>query len=118
MNWARRYQWNRHLLSLIACVVGILIPLVQYHFRRFDDNTFTSWALIFSTTSPVKFFLALAAGAALDSLVAGISFPFPRALGLFLAGFSLSAFFWSLPEVNVSASRYVTQANHLELFGI
>ncbi len=36
---------------------------------------------------------------------------------LFLTSFALSAIFWKTPEVIVDASRYFTQAKHLEIYG-
>jgi 4-amino-4-deoxy-L-arabinose transferase-like glycosyltransferase len=74
--------------------------------------------MVFITTSPVIFFLTLAPCIALASLAARISFPFPRSLFLFFACCIVTAFFWGVAEVNISASRYVTQAKHLEIYGI
>jgi len=118
MNWPRRYEWKHYSVPALAILISVVIPLLQYYFRRFDNNTFTSWGLVFTTTPPVKFFLILVPGIVLASLAIRISFPFPRSLFLFLACAIVTAFFWGAAEVNVSASRYVTQAKHLELYGI
>ena len=37
---------------------------------------------------------------------------------LFLSSFAIAAIFWREPEVIVDASRYFTQAKHLELYGV
>ena len=36
---------------------------------------------------------------------------------LFIVSFAVSAMFWQEPEMIVDASRYFTQAKHLELYG-
>ncbi len=113
-----RLEWQRYVIPGIICLIGCVIPLAQYYFRKFDDNTFTSWHMIFGAISPPNYSLVFL-GCVLSALILfRIRFPLPRALFLFLACFIATAFFWSTPEVNVSASRYVTQAKHLELYGI
>jgi len=37
---------------------------------------------------------------------------------IFIVYFACGIFFWGVPEVNIDASRYFTQAKHLELFGV
>jgi len=37
---------------------------------------------------------------------------------IFIVYFLCGIFFWRMPEVNIDASRYFTQAKHLELFGV
>ncbi len=104
----------------MAILISAVIPLLQYHFRRFDDNPFTSWDMVFSTTAPVKFFFILVPGILLAWLAIRISYPnpFPRSLFLFFACSIVTAFFWGEPEVNTVTARYVTQAKHIELYGI
>ncbi len=114
----RKDKRHYFIISGIIGLIGIIIPLTQYAFRRFDDNTFTSWHMIFLTTSPLHFFLLLVPSLILVFFVFRISFPIPRILVVFLACLIVPALFWSTPEVNVSASRYASQAKHLELYGI
>ena len=118
MNSPAKYEWNRYSVPVMAILITAVIPFLQYYFRRFDNNTFTSWDMVFTTTFPVKFFLFLAPCVLLASLAARISFPFPRALILFFGCSIVTAFFWGEPEVNTVTARYVTQAKHLELYGI
>jgi 4-amino-4-deoxy-L-arabinose transferase-like glycosyltransferase len=120
MNSRAKYEWNRYSVPVMAILISVVIPLLQYHFRRFDNNTFTGWDMVFTTTSPVKFFLILVSGILLTMLAFRISYPypFPRLLFLFFACSIVTIFFLDAAEVNVSASRYVTQAKHLELYGI
>jgi hypothetical protein len=118
MDRLSRYQLNFFLIPFLACLIGIFIPLTEFYFRRFDDNTFTSWHLIFLATPPLHFFLILIPGALLAWVLFRIRLPLPRALFLFLACFLASTLVCDIPEVNVSATRYVTQAKHLELYGI
>jgi hypothetical protein len=112
------YIRNHLYIIVIACLIGIVIPTVQYYFRRFDDNTFTSWHLIFSVNTPFIYFFVLVVGVLLALALLRFRLPLPHALFLFLSCFIAAAFFWGTPEVNVSASRYITQAKNLELYGI
>ncbi len=115
-----KHEWNRYSVPVVAILICAVVPFLQYHFRRFDDNTFTSWDMVFTTTAPVAFFLVLLPGILLALLAFRISYPcpFPRSLFLFISCGIVTAFFWGAAEVNISASRYVTQAKHLELYGI
>jgi hypothetical protein len=63
--------------------------------------------------------LFLLAGGGIAYVLAKVQFPEERpALFLFLTSFAVSMVFWREPEVIVDASRYFTQAKHLEVYGI
>lgn len=109
---------NRVLIPVVSCLICLCIPLAQYYFRRFDDNTYTSLHLIFLTASSLHFFLVLIACVVLSLVLLGIRLPVPYPLFLFFGCFLVTAFFWSMPEVNMTVSRYFTQAKHLELYGV
>lgn len=108
-----------NMYSRLAAVFFIMlaIPLLQYFFRRFDDNAIASWYLVSLTTSFRNFFLFLIPGALLAFSAARISLPLSRPLFLFSACFAATVLFWSSPELNTVSARYVTQAKHLELYG-
>ncbi len=118
MHLQHRFGWHRFVIPGIICLIGIIIPLAQYYFRRFDDNTFTSWHMIFSATSSFNYFFVFLGGVLSALILFKIRLPLPRALFLFLACFVAAAFFWSMPEVNTVSARYVTQAKYLELYGV
>ena len=118
MNWMPRYGWNRPVTLVLACLICLVVPLAQFYFHRFDDNPFTGWHLIFLTTPHLNLLFVLICSMLFAWAALRISFPFPRAFCLFLACFFAAAFFWSVPEINTVAARYVTQAKYLELYGI
>jgi 4-amino-4-deoxy-L-arabinose transferase-like glycosyltransferase len=117
MKWPSWFDRNRFSTIVIACLIGIVIPLVQYYFRRFDDNPFTGWYLIFLTT-PRSNVLLLFSSVILAFAFFRIPFSLSRPLFLFLACFVATVFFWSVPEINTVSARYVTQAKNLEIYGI
>jgi 4-amino-4-deoxy-L-arabinose transferase-like glycosyltransferase len=117
MKWPSWSDRNRFSIIVIACLIGIVIPLVQYYFRRFDDNPFTGWYLIFLTT-PRSNVLLLFSSILLALVVFRIPLSLSRPLFLFLACFVTTVFFWSVPEINTVSARYVTQAKNLEIYGI
>lgn len=88
-------------------------------FRSADDNRLFSWQWIFDTVNPAAVFLILLPGLAAAYALAKTSFVErnPRAF-LFFLSFAAAACLWSEPELIIDASRYFTQAKHLELHGI
>ncbi len=102
-------------------LISFLTPLVFFSlhiFRSIDDNRLTSWQWVFNGVDVVKFFFLLVPGVILAFLFSKTSFPRRRAVFLFLTSFIAGALFWKVPEVIVDASRYFTQAKHLEVYGI
>ncbi|HET9752041.1 MAG TPA: glycosyltransferase family 39 protein [Myxococcales bacterium] len=98
-------------MSLLA--LGVVAAL--FLLRGFDDNRLTSWSWIFAGTHPLALFGLAAAAVAFAHALA--RFPLERAGALFVFSFAAAACFWSEPEAIVDASRYFTQAKHLEIHG-
>lgn len=97
----------------------IIVFLILFIFRSADDNRLTSWQWTFSDVDMFRIVLFLLAGGGIAYVLAKVQFPEERpALFLFLTSFAVSMVFWREPEVIVDASRYFTQAKHLELYGI
>ena len=100
MHIQHRYGWHRYVVPGIICLIGIVIPLAQYYFRRFDDNTFTSWHLIFLATPRLNYFSCLD----LRLCLVGIKSVFTHSVALTSRALPLScmlfatAFFWSNPK--------------------
>ncbi|HET6922411.1 MAG TPA: glycosyltransferase family 39 protein [Anaeromyxobacteraceae bacterium] len=106
---------ERLLVSLAA--LGATAAL--FLFRAADDNRLVSWRWVFADSDPVRLYALSAAGIALAILLA--RFPVPRRRAgaiLFAASYAAGALFWRAPEVAVDASRYFTQAKHLEIHGL
>ena len=104
---------------LLTSLITLLIFPVQYVFRHLDDNRLTSWKWVFPGHDPAVIFLILVAGVIAAYLLSRYSFPERYPAVFLLAASYLSAlFFLREPEVIIDASRYFTQAKHLEEYGI
>jgi len=117
-----KFEGNRYSIIGTAVVIGSLIPLAQYSFRKFDDNNYASWDWIFRIVNPGNYALALISGILLVAIAfSAFRFTLPSRLrntALFSACFIAAAVLWMTPEANIDTSRYFMQAKHLELYGI
>jgi hypothetical protein len=102
----------------VIIALTLLTVLVLYTFRTLDDNRLTSWEWVFGTVK-ITLILALLVPGGIVAFVLSKT-PVPErcpALFLFVLSFCCASLLWSEPEMNVDASRYFTQAKHLELYG-
>jgi len=133
---------DRILIPPLLTTVSFLILFI---FRSWDDNRLASWHWVFEHADAVRVFVALIIGCGLITLLAwlfwwrrppGSPLPFSQEMTadlrspaammvdrlspfvIFIVYFLCGIFFWRMPEVNIDASRYFTQAKHLELFGV
>jgi 4-amino-4-deoxy-L-arabinose transferase-like glycosyltransferase len=117
-----KFEGNRYSIIGTAVVIGSLIPLAQYSFRKFDDNNYASWDWIFRIVNPGNYALALISGILLVAIAfSAFRFTLPSRLrntALFSVCFIAAAVLWMTPEANIDTSRYFMQAKHLELYGI
>ena len=105
--------------AILWAVVPLFLFFLLYHFRSLDDSRVSSWQDVFNVADPLKTVLVLIAALTAAFAVSLSSFGERRpALILFVLSFIGAACFWSEPELIVDASRYFTQAKHLELYGI
>lgn len=102
-------------ISLIA-LLPLLAFLALYIFRFADDNRLTSWRWAFDVVEAWKIYAVIAGSIVPAYLLARL--PRPGSGVLFLLSFAAAAIFWREPEVIVDASRYFTQAKHLEVYGV
>ncbi len=110
-----RKKW--HVLALTLSTVSVFLLL--YLFRNADDNRLTSWKWAFSHAELSWTVLIMLAGIII--IYALLNSPVTRqrpSIFLFSVSFAVCAIFWKVPEVIIDASRYITQAKHLELYGI
>jgi hypothetical protein len=118
---SRQEKKNYFIIGMIA-LISLLIPFVQYYFRRFDDNSIMSWDWIFRIINPASTFVALILALLTVTVVFSIfkiSLPVrARNVFLFFACFISASVIWSLPEYKIDTARYFSQAKHLELYGI
>ena len=103
------------VVILTLTVLGVFI---LYNFRTLDDNRLTSWEWVFGTVKITRILVLLVPGGIVAFMLSKTPVP-DRCPGLFLfiLSFAAAAMFWREPEVIVDASRYFTQAKHLELYG-
>jgi hypothetical protein len=106
----------------MIALICLMLPAIQYYFRRFDDNSIMSWDWIFLVSNPANTLVALFL-VLLTVVVAFSTFKISlparaRNVFLFFACFIAASVFWSLPEYKIDTARYFSQAKHLELYGI
>jgi len=113
---------NNRDICIIISFLALLTPLVLYLSRSIDDNRLTSWKWVFANTNFADFFVLfiLAIGCSYVLTYIGTSriFENRQPVALFIMSFLLSTLFWQEPEVIVDASRYFSQAKHLEFHGL
>ncbi|MBI5410179.1 MAG: glycosyltransferase family 39 protein [Nitrospirae bacterium] len=114
-----KQAFNKLYPFLFASVLTLSTFFLLYTFRSADDNRLTSWQWTFGDAALLRFAAFLVSGIIISYMLARASFPQKRpARFLFLISFAVSVFFWREPEVIVDASRYFTQAKHLEVYGM
>lgn len=114
-----RFLSQAHAGYAVVAVLAIDTFLVLTACRALDDNMLTSWRWVFSAVHPTAVTPVLAAGIALAYALSRVSLP-ERFFApfLFFTSFIAATLFWRTPEVIVDASRYFTQARHLEAYGV
>ncbi len=108
-----RNVWAAIIFSSFIFLFCLLVQL-----RYIDNSRLTSWNDVFGFVNPLRTGVLLCIGL-IAAFIASRNRLFernPPAL-LFLLSFAVSALFWQEPEMIVDASRYFTQAKHLELYG-
>jgi hypothetical protein len=114
-----RLLLRKHAGPLFIVSLTLLTYFAQFSARGLDDNRLTRWGWCFQDGTAATVFFAVAAGAFLAYLLALLPVRIRhRGVILFLLAFAASSLFWQEPEVIIDASRYFTQAKHLELYGV
>lgn len=104
------------LRAFAVCLLAFFMFTALYYLRDIDDNSLTSWRLVFEHSDSYMIFAFVLTGALLSWLLSKTELPGFR--WLILVSFVSSAMLWSIPEVVVDSSRYFTQAKHLSEYGI
>ena len=107
-------QKDRAVNYLSAALLAFAVFFALYALRFVDDNRLTSWAMVFRGVDVMGLLPVLALGSFAAYVLSGRRFG-PVALGI--GSFLAAMLFWREPEMLVDASRYFTQAKHLELYG-
>ncbi|HSB34417.1 MAG TPA: glycosyltransferase family 39 protein [Nitrospirota bacterium] len=109
---------NRLAVSLFVSCAFLLALVALFLGRASDDNSLFSWAWAFRNGASLVY-LALVAGLCISFFSTRIALPANwYAPFLFTLSFVAVLPFWSEPELIVDASRYFTQAKHLEVYGL
>ena len=103
----------------MVSLAALLSFLALYAFRSADDNRLFSWQWVFARVDPFTIALLVVAGIVAACVLSNVTLPErnPRAF-LFLSSSLAAAALWTEPELFMDASRYFTQAKHLEVYGI
>lgn len=104
---------------LFVTIAALLSFAALFVFRADDDNRLFAWQWVFAGERASGVFLLLVPGLIAAYALSQASFleQKPRAF-LLLFSFLAASLFWAEPELIVDASRYFTQAKHLEVYGI
>ncbi len=106
------------LFALFIFVLNWLIFLILFVFRALDDNRLTSWKWVFADIHIAPILAILIPGFILAYALSKTSHLERNPIYLLLISFFFAAIFWKIPEVIVDASRYFTQAKHLNQYGM
>jgi len=114
MNVLKRIDSKVIIISLLTLLAFIILFVC----RTLDDNRLTSWEWAFLYADPAKIFLILIFSILIAYFLSRLPFidKHPE-LFLFTFSFAISSLFWREPEIILDASRYFTQAKHLEVYG-
>ena len=114
MNALKRIDSNVIIISLLTLLAFIILFVC----RTLDDNRLTSWEWAFLYADPARIFLILIFSILIAYFLSRLPFVDKHpALFLFTFSFAISSLFWREPEIILDASRYFTQAKHLEVYG-
>jgi 4-amino-4-deoxy-L-arabinose transferase-like glycosyltransferase len=110
---------NRLASVLILSAAFLLAFVALFLSRAADDNSLFSWAWTFAHIDASRVYFLLAAGLILSLFLSRIAIPDRFQIPLLaLLSFAACIPFWQESELIVDASRYFTQAKHLEVYGI
>ncbi len=116
------HESAKRITAWIPPLFTLTVTAALFFLRRYDDNSLANWNVMFLTIGkPARFFIFLSAALLFASLFSFSRISLParaRPFFLFAASAAMAALCWSIPEVNIDASRYFEQAKHLELYGI
>jgi 4-amino-4-deoxy-L-arabinose transferase-like glycosyltransferase len=96
-----------------------LVFVALFLLREADDNTLFSWSWVFARIDASQIYLGLAAGLIISFFLSRTAISDNHQIPfLVVLSFAVSMPFWKESEIIVDASRYFTQAKHLEVYGI
>ena len=110
---------NKLATFLLLSAAFLFLFVVLVVLRSSDDNSLFSWAWVFAKVDASRIYLVLTLGLIISFALSRAALPDRFQLPfLALISFAVAVPFWGQPETIVDASRYFTQAKHLEVYGI
>lgn len=110
---------NKFTTTLVTAGIFLLLFVLLFLLRAYDDNSLFSWSWVFAHTDASRIYLFLTTSIAIAFVLAQKPVPGQyRIMVLAVLSFASVVPFWGQPEIIVDASRYFTQAKHLEVYGI
>jgi 4-amino-4-deoxy-L-arabinose transferase-like glycosyltransferase len=107
------------LPSVLVALGCMAVFLLLFLFRFSDDNRLFSWKWAITAGMLPFLCFSIAVGLALAYGLSRSQFLERHpAASLFIVAFLSSALLWPEPEMIMDASRYFTQAKHLEVYGV
>jgi len=104
---------------ILIAVVCLLIFVALILLRDADDNALFSWSWVFASVDISRIYIGIVAGLIVSFFLSRGAVSDRYQIPLLVAlSFASSALFWKESEIIVDASRYFTQAKHLEVYGI
>jgi 4-amino-4-deoxy-L-arabinose transferase-like glycosyltransferase len=109
---------NRLAHFFLISGLFLLAFVTLFLLRGADDNSLFRWSWVFANIEASRIYLFITAGLIISAILSQAAIPEEYQL-TFLAAFSfaVSTLCWKEPEIIVDASRYFTQAKHLEVYG-
>ncbi len=102
----------------VSCLF-LLAFVALFLLRGADDNALFSWSWVFYRIDASRIYLWLVVGLIISFLLSRSAIPAGyRTAFLAVLSFAVIVPFWKESEIIVDASRYFTQAKHLEVYGI
>lgn len=111
-------RFRRNGMAFLIFSVSLFLFYILYRLRYLDDSRLTSWDDVFSVVQPLRIGVLLCLNLVIAFMLSRSDLIERKPVAvLFIVSFAASAMFWQEPEMIVDASRYFTQAKHLELNG-
>ena len=110
---------NKLATTLVTAALFLFLFILLFLLRAHDDNSLFSWAWVFAAADASRIYLFLTTSLAIAFVLSQKPVPeHYRSSVLAILSFAAALPFWGQPETIVDASRYFTQAKHLEVYGI
>ena len=109
---------DRLLKKESVAIASLILTLLLFHFRSYDDNRTSSWRWVFASgdTSFAVLLCLFALGAAY--MFSKLDIKRHEGKVLFALAFITSALFLPMPEIMMDTARYFTYAKYAEVYGL